>query len=63
MTTRKETAKINLNQFFQLVENKVLTSEQGEILFNNFLTGSNNELPYVYKSQIEQFKKIGVSIN
>jgi len=51
--------RFNLNQIFDLIENKVLYVDQGEILIDNLTTGKNNKLPYITKKQLKIFRKMG----
>ena len=51
--------KLNLTQFFDLIENKFFYRDQAEILVNNFMTGENKQLPYVTKSQLKKLRIMG----
>lgn len=51
---------LNLDQFLDLVKNHVLEKEQGEIIYNNFLTDKNEKLPYITKKQLKIFRKMGI---
>lgn len=50
--------KFSLDNFFTLVENKILDKIQGEIIFNNLMTNQNNPLPYITKKQLKIFRQM-----
>ena len=51
--------KFTLGDIFALIDHKVLYKDQGEILINNLMTGNAEKLPYITKSQLKIFRKMG----
>lgn len=51
--------KITLNQYLDLVKIKFFSLEQGEVLFNNFMTNERKEFPNVTKDQLKILRKMG----
>lgn len=51
--------RLTLNDIFSLIDHKVLYKDQCEILLNNLKNGKNEQLPYITKSQLKIFRKMG----
>jgi len=51
--------KLTLTQYLDLVKARFFYPDQGEILFNNFLTEKTDQLPYVTKTQLRILRKMG----
>jgi len=51
--------RLTLLDIFSLVDAKILFKDQVQILLNNLMTGQSEKLPYVTKSQLKIFRKMG----
>ncbi len=52
--------RLSLAKFFELVDAKFFYKEQGDMLFNAFLTGDKQpRLPYVTKGQLKILRAMG----